>query len=412
MRGKNPPATVLFLTIVRLPNFVLQKYFVSVSESLYLCYTLIITLKTEIVMITNGKNNYCVIMAGGIGSRFWPRSNKRLPKQFLDFLGSGRTLLQTTYDRFSKIIPSEHIFVVTNAGYGDIVSQQLPGLPPENILKEPANRNTAPAVAWAAYHLRALNPEACMVVTPTDQYILKEDEFAEAILRGLDYVSHVNHLLTVGIRATYPETNYGYIQVDEELEGNIYRVKSFTEKPELDFAEFFVESGEFYWNSGLFLWNVNAILEAMMHLVPDIAQLIAEADAAPSFLKNEQEYVERIYASSPNISLDYGVLEKSEHVDVLIGDFGWRDIGGWSTLYEMAPKDHAQNVVLETRALMYNCKNNLVSLPGNRVVAMKDLDGYLVVEENGVLLICRRDDVAAVRQFRNDVQMKMGDEYL
>lgn len=363
-------------------------------------------------MITNGKNNYCVIMAGGIGSRFWPRSNKRLPKQFIDFLGVGRTLLQTTYDRFVKIIPRENIFVVTNVDYADIVGRQLPELPQENILKEPANRNTAPAIAWAAYHLRALNPDACMVVTPTDQYILKEYEFAEAILRGLDYVSHVDHLLTVGIRATYPETNYGYIQADEELEPGIFRVKSFTEKPEREFAEFFVESGEFYWNSGLFLWNVNAILEAMTRLLPDIAQLIEEANAAPSFLKYEQKYVDQVYSTAPNISLDYGVLERSEHVDVLIGDFGWRDIGSWSTLYEMAPKDHAQNVVLETHAVMHNCRNNLVSLPGNRVVAMKDLDGYLVVEENGVLLICRRDDVAAVRQLRNDAQMKMHDEYL
>lgn len=363
-------------------------------------------------MTPNSKNNYCVIMAGGIGSRFWPRSCQKLPKQFLDFLGTGRTLLQNTYDRFAKIVPPEHIFVITHTDYGDIVARQLPALPQENILKEPANRNTAPAVAWAAYHLRALNPDACMVVTPTDQYIMKEGVFAEAILRGLDYVARVPHLLTVGIPAIYPDTNFGYIQVDEKLDCDIYRVKSFTEKPELEFAKFFVESGEFYWNSGLFLWHVDAILEAMKRLVPDIGQLIAEADNAPSFLKYEQQYVNQVYGSSPNISLDYGVLEKSEHVDVLIGDFGWRDIGGWNTLYEMAPKDHAQNVVLGTRALMYNCKDNLVSLPGNRVVVMKDLDGYLVTEENGVLMICRRDDAAAVRQFRNDVQMKMGEEYL
>lgn len=363
-------------------------------------------------MTPDSKNNYCVIMAGGIGSRFWPRSTKKLPKQFIDILGTGRTLLQNTYDRFVRILPRDHIFVVTNVAYGDLVKQQLPDLPVENILKEPTYRNTAPAVAWAAYHLRMLNPEACMVVTPTDQCFLDEDAFAKAVVRGLDYVSRVDHLLTVGIHATRPETKFGYIQVDGALESDIYRVKSFTEKPELEFARFFVESGEFYWNSGVFMWNVNTILEALIRLVPDIGSLIEEADASPAFLKNEQQYVDRFYSSSPNISLEYGVLERSEHVDVLTGDFGWRDIGSWSTLYEMVPKDHAQNVVLETSTLMYNCKNNLVSLPEARVVLMKDLDGYLVTEKDGVLMICRRDDAAAIRQFRNDVQIKLGEEYM
>lgn len=363
-------------------------------------------------MTPDSKNHYCVIMAGGIGSRFWPRSTQKLPKQFIDILGMGCTLLQNTYDRFVRIIPREHIFVVTNAAYGDLVAEQLPGLPAENILKEPACRNTAPAVAWAAYHLRLLNPDACMVVTPTDQCFLDEEAFAQAVVRGLDYVSRVDHLLTVGIHATRPETKFGYIQVDEGLEPDIYRVKSFTEKPELEFAKFFVESGEFYWNSGVFMWSVRAILEAMARLVPDIGSLIEEADASSDFRQNEQRYVDQVYSSAPNLSLDYGVLERSEHVDVLVGDFGWRDIGSWSTLYEMVPKDHAQNVVLETPALMYNCRNNLVSLPEARVVLMKDLDGYLVTEKDGVLMICRRDDAAAIRQFRNDVQMKLGEEYM
>lgn len=363
-------------------------------------------------MTPDSKNNYCVIMAGGIGSRFWPRSTRKLPKQFIDILGTGRTLLQHTYDRFVRIIPRERIFVVTNAAYGDLVAEQLPDLPAENILKEPTYRNTAPAVAWAAYHLRLLNPDASMVVTPTDQCFLDEEAFTQAVVRGLDYVARVDHLLTVGIQATRPETKFGYIQVDEGLEPDIYRVKSFTEKPELEFAKFFVESGEFYWNSGVFMWNVNTLLEAMIRLVPDIGSLIEEADALPAFWQNEQHYVELVYSSSPNISLEYGVLERSPNVDVLTGDFGWRDIGSWSTLYEMVPKDHAQNVVLETSAVMYNCRNNLVSLPEARVVLMKDLDGYLVTEKDGVLLICRRDDVAAIRQFRNDVQVKLGEELM
>lgn len=365
-------------------------------------------------MTPDSTNNYCIIMAGGIGSRFWPRSSKKLPKQFIDFLGSGRTLLQTTYDRFVKIIPREHIYVVTNVSYGSIVEEQLPELPSENIFREPTYRNTVPAVAWVAYYLRSINPNACMVVTPTDQCILEEEDFAKSILRGLDYVSRVNHLLTVGIKATRPETTFGYIQVDEAVDVDIYRVKSFTEKPELDFAKFFVDSGEFYWNSGLFIWNVNTILSAMMKLIPDIGDIssIIETDTSSGNFKDSKEYVNKLYSLSPNISLEYGVLEKSEHVDVLIGNFGWYDIGCWNTLYEMAPKDHLQNVVIDTKAFMYNCKNNLVSLPKDRIVVMKDLDGYLVTEENGVLMICKRDDMAAVRQFRNDVQVKLGDDYL
>ena len=362
-------------------------------------------------MITNGKNNYCVIMAGGIGSRFWPRSNKRLPKQFLDFLGSGRTLLQTTYDRFSKIIPSEHIFVVTNAGYGDIVSQQLPGLPPENILKEPANRNTAPAVAWAAYHLRALNPEACMVVTPTDQYILKEDEFAEAILRGLDYVSHVNHLLTVGIRATYPETNYGYIQVDEELEGNIYRVKSFTEKPELDFAEFFVESGEFYWNSGLFLWNVNSILKAIEHLLPELSAKLSAGEPAYG-TPQERTFIEENFPACPNVSIDFGVMEKADNVYVSLGDFGWSDLGTWGSLYDLSDKDANGNAALVAQTILYHCKNNIVALPKDKLAVIDGLEGYLIAESGNVLLICKKDEEHAIRKYVNDTQIKMGEEYI
>lgn len=365
-------------------------------------------------MIPDRRHNYCVIMAGGIGSRFWPKSNKKTPKQFLDFLGTAQTLLQTTFHRLTKIVPPEHIFIITNAGYAHLVMEQLPGIAPENILKEPTYRNTAPAVAWAAYHLRALDPQACMLVVPTDQCILDEEMFVASMLRGLDYVANTDHLLTVGIPVTRPDTNFGYIQVDDLLDEKrgIYCVKSFTEKPELEFARFFAESGEFYWNSGIFMWNVNAILTAMAHILPDIGLLIEEADASGSFLTYEQAYVEGVYSSAPNLSLDYGVLEKSEHVDVMVGDFGWRDIGSWSTLYDMAPKDHAQNVVLDTKALMYNCKNNLVSLPNNMAVVMKDLDGYLVTEENGVLVICRRDDTAAVRQFRNDVQVKLGDEFL
>lgn len=217
------------------------------------------------------KDNFCVIMGGGIGSRFWPFSRKTLPKQFLDFFGTGRSLLQQTFDRFKKIIPTENIIVVTNALYADLVQQQLPELKAEQILLEPARRNTAPCIAWASYHIRAINPNANIVVAPSDHLILKEEEFLTAIEKGLDFVAGDNKLLTLGIKPNRPETGYGYIQIAEPAGENFYKVKTFTEKPELELAKVFVESGEFYWNSGLFMWNVNSIIKAGEELLPELA---------------------------------------------------------------------------------------------------------------------------------------------
>ena len=221
------------------------------------------------------QDNYCVIMGGGIGSRFWPFSRKTLPKQFLDFFGTGRSLLQQTFDRFQKVIPTENIFIVTNAMYADLVKEQLPEVNEEQILLEPARRNTAPCITWAAYHIRALNPNANIVVAPSDHLILKEDEFLAAIEKGLDFVSRSEKLLTLGIKPNRPETGYGYIQIDEPAGGNFYKVKTFTEKPELELAKVFVESGEFYWNSGLFMWNVNTIIKASEDLLPELASKLA-----------------------------------------------------------------------------------------------------------------------------------------
>ncbi len=216
-------------------------------------------------------DNYCVIMGGGIGSRFWPFSRKTLPKQFLDFFGTGRSLLQQTFDRFQKVIPTENILIVTNAMYADLVKEQLPELDEKQILLEPARRNTAPCIAWAAYHIRALNPNANIVVAPSDHLILKEEEFRAAIIKGLEFVSHSEKLLTLGIKPNRPETGYGYIQIDEPTGDGFYKVKTFTEKPELELAKVFVESGEFYWNSGLFMWNVNTIIKAAEILLPELA---------------------------------------------------------------------------------------------------------------------------------------------
>mgnify|MGYP000230779702 FL=1 len=361
--------------------------------------------------MSNG-NNYCVIMAGGPGSRFWPHSRKKFPKQFIDFFGTGYSLLQQTFYRFEKIIPAENIIVVTNVAYADIVRKQLPQLPENNVLLEPTRRNTAPCVAWAAFHIRMMNPDANMLVTPADQLIMKEDEFREAMLQGLEFVSQSDKLLTVGITPNRPETAFGYIQVDEKHEGNVYKVKSFTEKPELDFAKLFMESGEFYWNSGLFIWNVNAILEAMNKLLPEITSFMELARMDHFTVENERKFVETYFPSCPNISIDYGILEKSDNVYVMTGNFGWSDLGNWNTFYEVSPKDKNQNVVINSKSLLYNCHNNVVTLPANKLIVIKDLDDYLIAEEDNVLVICKKEDAAGIRQFVNDVQVKLGEEYL
>ena len=242
-------------------------------------------------------NNYCVIMAGGIGSRFWPYSRKNKPKQFLDFFGTGHTLLQLTFNRYSKIVPKENIFVITNIQYEGLVKEQLPELNEDRILLEPTRRNTAPCIAWASTRIKEIDSDANIIVAPADHLILKEEEFIEALSKGLEFVAQTPQLLTLGIKPNRPETAYGYIQIDEEKQGDFYKVKTFVEKPQLEFAKIFVESNEFYWNSGIFLWNVDTILEAFNRYMPEISTKV---------LTNEEDF-----ASCPNISIDYGVMEKA-----------------------------------------------------------------------------------------------------
>ena len=359
----------------------------------------------------NNNHNYCVIMGGGIGSRFWPFSRKSLPKQFLDFFGTGRSLLQQTFDRFHKIIPSENIYIVTNDMYMDLVQEQLPELNSKQILLEPTRRNTAPCIAWASYHIQAIDPKANIVVAPSDHLILKEDEFLGAIQKGFDFVSQFNKLVTLGIKPNRPETAYGYIQIDEERKNDFYKVKTFTEKPELELAKVFVESGEFYWNSGLFIWNVNAILSAFEELLPEItSKLGCKKEIYAS--DNEKAFINENFPACPNVSIDFGIMEKADNVFVLLGDFGWSDLGTWSSLYDMYPKDKEGNVILKGHSLLYECNNNIVVLPKGKLAVIQDLEGYLVAESDNVLLICKKDEEHAIRKFVNDTQMKLGEDYV
>lgn len=348
--------------------------------------------------IMNNNNNFCVIMAGGIGSRFWPYSRKNKPKQFLDFFGMGRTLLQQTFDRYSKIVPAENIFIATNNQYIDLVKEQLPQLEDRQILPEPARRNTAPCVAWASAHIQKINPEANIIVAPADHLILKEDEFIKAITKGLEFVAQSPQLLTLGIKPNRPETGYGYIQIADETKGEFYKVKTFIEKPQLEFAQVFVESNEFYWNSGIFLWKANTILEAFQTYMPEMYDKIMKED--------------KDVESWPNISIDYGIMEKAENVYVQLCSFGWADLGTWGSLHEASPKDQHKNVITKGITLLYDCSNNIIAIPEGKLAVIQGLDDYLVADTPNVLLVCRKDDESTIRRYVNDVQVKLGDEFV
>ena len=337
-------------------------------------------------------------MAGGIGSRFWPYSRKDKPKQFLDFFGTGHTLLQQTFDRYSKIVPKENIFIATNIQYEKLVKEQLPDLNEDQILLEPTRRNTAPCIAWASIHIKQLNPDANIIVAPADQLILKEVEFIEAITKGLEFVAQSPQLLTLGIKPSRPETGYGYIQIAEEKDGIFYKVKTFIEKPQLEFAQVFIESNEFYWNSGIFLWNVNTILKAFETHIPEICETF----------KSYENDLEAL----PNISIDYAIMEKAENVYVQLCNFGWADLGTWGALHEASPKDQHKNVIMKGHTLLYECKDNIIAIPKGKLAVLQGLEDYLIADTDNVLLVCRKDDENSIRRYVNDVQVKLGDEFV
>jgi len=356
-------------------------------------------------------NNYCVIMGGGIGSRFWPFSRESKPKQFLDFFGVGRSLLQMTFDRFKKILPIENIFIVTNESYKDLVAKELPELDESQILLEPMRRNTAPCIAFATYHINAINPNANIVVAASDHLILKEDEFLKVIEKAYDFVSRNNVLLTLGIRPSRPETGYGYIQMsDEKIEG-VNKVKVFTEKPNLDLAKVFYESGEFLWNSGIFIWNIKTILEAFHQYLPEIT---SRFDAGIGYFGTDKEkaFIDENFPFCPNISIDYGVMEKSSDVYVQAADFGWSDLGTWGSLYDVSDKDDNANAVLTSKSLFFDSSENVVTLPKEKLVVIQGLEGYIVAESNNVLLICKKEEEQRIKQFVTDVKLKFGEEYV
>ena len=414
--------------------------------------------------MTESKNNYCVIMAGGVGSRFWPFSRENKPKQFLDFFGTGRSLLQMTVDRFRPIVPIENMFIVTNISYKQTILEQIPDMKESQILCEPARRNTAPCIAYATAHIRALclqraygwtkdeckqlegytkegsmkgnkslpkfqdidwsKPEmqANIVVAASDHLILEEEKFRQTILKAFDFVSKNKAIATLGMTPTRPETGYGYIQfINERSQGElndaaalpnvgIYPVKTFTEKPNLEMAKVFLQSGDFLWNSGIFIWNLQTISEAFRYLLPEVADRFREGELLMGTDK-EEKFIEEMFPKCPNISVDYGIMEKADNVYVLPSSFGWSDLGTWGSLYELSEKDEQQNVSLHSSALFYEAKGNIVTLEHGKLAVVQGVDDMIIAEQQGVLLVCKKAEEQRIKQFVADVQGRFEGKY-
>ncbi|MBO5054458.1 MAG: mannose-1-phosphate guanylyltransferase [Muribaculaceae bacterium] len=365
------------------------------------------------ILNSRRQHRYCVIMCGGIGSRFWPYSREERPKQFLDFFGTGRSLLAMTVDRFLPIVPIENIIIVTNSRYAPLVAKQLPDLPAENILLEPARRNTAPCIAWASYHILARDPEASIVVAPSDHLIMREREFEQAITSGLDFVENQDALLTLGIKPTRPETGYGYIQVGQAVQGcnNILKVKTFTEKPDRDLARVFVESREFFWNSGIFIWRANTIVSALHRHAPEVAAVM-EHGIGLFNTPAEKSFIDENFPSCQAISIDYAVMEKASNVYVECVDLGWSDLGTWGSLYEISPKNRDANVTQNCAVMAYNSTGNIFALPSDKLVVVDSLKDYIIADSGDVLLICPKSEEQRIKLMVNDVKAAHGDRYL
>lgn len=350
-------------------------------------------------------------MCGGIGSRFWPYSRTDYPKQFIDFLGTGRSLLQMTYDRILPLVPKENIILVTNATYAPLIKAQLPEVDEAHILLEPARRNTAPCIAWAAHHIAAIDPEASMIVAASDHLVTRERVYEECVARGFDFVESNDALLTLGINPTRPETGYGYIQIGEEVAPGINRVKTFTEKPDAQLAKVFIDSGEFVWNSGIFMWRVSSILKALDETASDLAAVFEHGEKAFG-TSEETAFIDEYFATCPNISVDYAVMEKASNVYVERVDFGWNDLGNWSALFDNSPKNEADNVAQGCQLLAYNSTGNIVAVKGEKLVVMEGLKDYIIADTGDVLLLCPKSEEQRIKLMVNDVKQLFDGKYL
>jgi mannose-1-phosphate guanylyltransferase len=358
------------------------------------------------------KHQYVAIMAGGIGSRFWPKSRVAYPKQFLDILNTGKTLIQWTYDRFAQFIPEENIYVVTSDEYTDIVQQQLPQIKAENILSEPSRKNTAPCVAYISYKLFQKDPEASLIVAPSDHLILDNPAFQEICSKALHFVSQIKAFITLGITPTSPNTGYGYIQHDSiAVADNIYKVKTFTEKPNLEIAQSFIESGDFLWNAGIFVWQVKNIIKAFENFQPEMAELF-ESEKKNLNTTGEHDAISRIYPLCTNVSIDYAIMERADNVYVIPSSFGWSDLGTWNSAYENLEKDYLDNAVAGDNVIIIDSTKCMISAPKEKLLLLQGLDDFIVVDTEDVLLICKKEKEQEIKHFVGEVKRNKGDQYL
>lgn len=345
-------------------------------------------------------------MAGGIGSRFWPMSTSKIPKQFLDVLGNGETLLQQAFRRLSKICPPSQILIVTNTDYKDICKKQLPNIKEQNILCEPARRNTAPCIAYASFKIQHENRDANIIVAPSDHLITNEDEFERIVKECLEVSAQKDYLITLGIKPSRPETGYGYIQFSEKSckeNETLRKVKTFTEKPNLEIAQQFLDSGDFLWNSGMFIWSVSSIVLSIEKLLPEMYEVFLEGKELYN-TDDEIDFINRVFPTCKNISIDYGIMEKSKNVFVYPSDFGWSDLGTWGSLENHIEADEFNNTLISKQVLLYDSENNIVKLPKEKVAVIQGMDGYIIVDTKEALLICKKEEEQKIKQFVADIK--------
>lgn len=358
------------------------------------------------------KNQYVAIMAGGVGTRFWPKSRTSYPKQFLDILGTGKTLIQSTFDRYRKVVPVENIYVVTSQDYVDTVQEQLPDIPSDNIVAEPFRKNTAPCIAYIAFKIHQKDPDGLMIAAPADNMILEEDKFTEVMNTALGFVNHVNALVTIGIMPTHPNTGYGYIQHNGvEAAPGIFKVKTFTEKPNLDLAKAFIKSGDFLWNSGIFIWKCTNILDAFEKQLPEIHELFA-AEKEKLNTGEEKEAIQDIYAKCPSISIDFGVMEKAPNVYIIPASFYWSDLGTWNSAYNNMEKDYFENAVVGKDVMVYDTQKCMIHVPEKKLVLLQGLEDYIVVDTDDVLMICKKEKEQEIKNYVAEVKRNKDERFL
>jgi mannose-1-phosphate guanylyltransferase len=358
------------------------------------------------------KHHYVAIMAGGIGSRFWPFSRQNYPKQFLDILNTGKSLIQWTYERYTSLVPPENILVVTSEEYASIVAHQLPKIPKENILSEPARKNTAPCIAYVSFKIFQKDPAASLIVAPADHLILDIDQFHKVCKQALEFVHHINGFITLGMKPTYPNTGYGYIQHEQmEVAPNVNKVKTFTEKPTLEIAKTFLASGDFLWNAGIFIWKVKNIITAFEKYLPEMYEVF-DAERNNFNTKEETKALKRIYPQCTNISIDFGIMEKADNVYVIPSSFGWSDLGTWNSAYENYEKDYLGNAVAGDNVIVVDSTRCMAHVPNNKLVMLQGLDDFIIVDTKDVLLICKKEKEQDIKDYVAEVKRNKGDKFL